>query len=391
MDASLAKTDFDAYLDGIKTFTRDTLRPNEHRLNDADGVPEEIVEKLRAYGLFGMAIPEEYGGLGLTMEQQVLVTMAVTEASACYRSRFSTTLGLSSQSILWNGTEDQRRKYLPKLATGELTGAFALTEEQAGSDAGGVQTSARLDAAAYVLNGSRRYITNANFADLFVVMARTSDTEKGAAGLSAFIVEKDTPGMICGAPDPKMGQDGAPIAEMRFEDCRVPVANLMGHVEGTGFRNAMSGINTARTHVAATCVGQAARLIEEALDYAVKREQFGHPIADFQSIQNMLADSRAEMKAARALVLDTARRFTQNPDSELRADISCAKYFATEMVSRVADRAVQILGGAGYMKAHDVERLYRDIRVFRIFEGASQVQQMIIARHMIGEEAGRAA
>jgi acyl-CoA dehydrogenase len=383
----LARTDFATYLDAIHELTETVLRPNEHRLTQEDGVPDDLTDELRRHGLFAMTLPVEYGGLGLNTEQQVQLQMAITRASCVYRARFSTTVGLVCQGILQHGTDDQKNAYLSRMASGEITGAFALTEESAGSDAAGVATMAQLDGNAYVLNGTKRYITNANIADLFVVMARTSKDDKSASGMSAFLVEKGAPGMEILPIDGKMGQDGAPTAEMTFTNCRVPVSALVGAKEGIGFKVAMAGINTARLHVACTSVGQAERLIEEALNYAVKREQFGQSIAEFQSVQNMLADCRAETLAAKCMILETARKISGPPGKNLRADISCCKYFATEMVSRVADRAVQILGGAGYLSNHCVERLYRDVRLLRLFEGTSQIHQGIIARHMIEEEA----
>ena len=373
--------DFDRFLAGVRAFTRDRLIPAEREVEAEDRVPDDIVRGMREHGLFGLTIPTEYGGLGLGMEQQVLTTIEFTQASSVFRARFSTTLGLGSQAILHNATEAQRRRTLPRLASGEWTAAFALTEPEAGSDAGNVQTMARRDGDAYVLNGHKRYITNAPEADLFVVMARSDPESRDHRGVSAFLVEAGTPGLTVSAPNRKLGQHGSHIAEMLFEDCRVPAENLIGDQEGIGFKCAMDGINVARMHVAATCVGQAMRLIDEALAYALERNQFGQPIANFQAIQFMLADSRAEMLAARAMTLETARRI--DAGERPLGDMSCCKYFASEMVCRVADRAVQILGGAGYTTAYDVERLYRDVRLFRIFEGTSQIHQLIIAREMM--------
>ena len=373
--------DFDRFLAGVRAFTRDRLIPAEREVEAEDRVPDDIVRGMREHGLFGLTIPTEYGGLGLGMKQQVLTTIEFTQASSVFRARFSTTLGLGSQAILHNATEAQRRRTLPRLASGEWTAAFALTEPEAGSDAGNVQTMARRDGDAYVLNGHKRYITNAPEADLFVVMARSDPESRDHRGVSAFLVEAGTPGLTVSAPNRKLGQHGSHIAEMLFEDCRVPAENLIGDQEGIGFKCAMDGINVARMHVAATCVGQAMRLIDEALAYALERNQFGQPIANFQAIQFMLADSRAEMLAARAMTLETARRI--DAGERPLGDMSCCKYFASEMVCRVADRAVQILGGAGYTTAYDVERLYRDVRLFRIFEGTSQIHQLIIAREMM--------
>lgn len=388
MERELARKDFPTWLAALEQLVEEVLIPGEGRLSDAAGVPDDLAQRLKDFGLFGMTIPERLGGLGLSMEQQVLATIAVTRASSCYRARFSTTLGLAAQAILFNGTEDQCARYLPRMARGEITAAFALTEEGAGSDAAAVTTAARRDGDDYVLDGRKRYITNANIADLFVIMARTDPTRKGADGIGAFLIERGTAGLATGPVDVKMGQAGAPTAEVFFTGCRVPRSALLGGSEGQGFKNAMAGINTARLHVAATCVGQAERLTREALRYAVKRRQFGKPIAEHQSVGNMLADCRAETLAARSMVLATARRFTSPPDKATIADIACSKYFASEMVCRVADRAVQILGGAGYMAAHPIERLYRDVRLFRLFEGTSQIQQLVIARHMAAEEAG---
>ncbi len=382
-DFKLARTDFPAWLGKLDTLVADTLIPNEARLSDEAGVPDDLAAPLKSMGLFGLTIPERYGGLALDMEKQCLAMIAVTRASSVYRARFSTTVGLSAQAILLNGTEEQCANYLPRLARGEWTSAFALTEENAGSDATNVETTARREGNGYVLNGSKRYITNSNIADLFVVMARTDETKPGADGISAFLVERGTPGLSIGAVDKKMGQAGAPTAPMVFENCRIAASALLGREEGQGFKNAMGGINTARLHVACTCVGQAERLTREALAYAMQRRQFGKPIVEHQSVANLLADCRTETVAARAMIMETARRFTHPPSPEVAADIACAKYFASEMVCRVADRAVQVLGGAGYLANHCIERLYRDVRIFRLFEGTSQIQQMVIARAMV--------
>jgi len=365
----------------VRRFVRERLRPAEPRLEAEDGVPPELLAQMKELGLFATSLPPEYGGLGLTMEQQVLLHMELTQASCVYRSRLSTTIGLGSQPILHHGSEAQRRAWLPRMARGEVTAAFGLTEPEAGSDAGSLQTRAERDGEHYVLNGIKRYITNAPEADVFIVMARTDPASQGAAGISAFIVERATPGLAVGPADKKMGQAGSHTAEVFLTDCRVPADNLVGGQEGQGFKTAMTGINHARLHVAATCVGQALRLEEEALAHALARRQFGRPIAEFQSVQNMLADCHTEALAARAMIVETARRWDAGED--VVTDIACCKYFASEMVTRAADKAVQIHGGAGYMAASPVERLYRDVRLFRIFEGTSQIQQLFIARNLI--------
>ncbi len=381
MSTPVSDTDFAEYLDTIRRFTDEKLKPAELAIDNDGEIPEPIVQQMRELGLFGMTIPQNYGGLELSVEQQCRATIEFTQTSSTYRSRFSTTLGLASQAILFNGRKDQCDTYLPKLASGEWTGSFALTEPGAGSDAGGITTRARPDGNEYVINGEKCYITNAPDADVFVVMARTGEAESGPKGISAFIVETGTPGLSTGRTDRKMGQHASHTSNVFFDDCRVPASALLGDEEGQGFKNAMAGINAARMHVAATCVGQATRLIEEALAYAMQRIQFNQPIAEFQSVQNMLADSEAENLAARSMILETARRIDAG-DQPL-ADMSCCKLFASEMVCRVADRAVQILGGAGYMDDHIVSRLYRDVRLFRIFEGTSQIHQRIISKEMI--------
>lgn len=376
---------FEAHLDGIRRLVDQRLIPAEPRLEGQETLPEDLTALLREAGLFGISIPARYGGGGLSMEQQVRVMFEVTRASSVFRARFSTTIGLGSQPILYNGTEAQRAEWLPRMASGECTAAFCLTEPEHGSDAGGLTTSARREGGDFVIDGVKRYITNARQAQVFIVMARTDPASRDAAGISAFIVPAGTPGLRCGPADRKMGQDGSATSEVFLDGVRVPAANLVGGREGGGFKTAMRGINHARLHVAVTCVGQAQRLIAESLGHAMQRRQFGQALAEFQLVQAMLADSRAETLAARSMILETARAFDAAGEAQggLVADIACCKLFASEMVSRVADRAVQIHGGAGYMRGTPVEQLYRDVRLFRIFEGASQIQQMLIARDMV--------
>lgn len=381
-----AYSDFETYLAAVEQFTDDVLIPNEPRLAEEMCIPEEITQAMRDLGLFGISIPEEYGGLDCSQEEQVRLTFAFTRGSAVYRSRFSTTIGLTSQAILDFATEEQKRAWLPRMATGEVTGAFALTEPDAGSDAGGLKTTARKDGNEFILNGHKRYITNAPDADLFLIMARTDESQTGSRGISAFLVERGTPGLEPSPPTPLLGQHGSRVGEITIKNCRVPADNLVGGVEGRGLNAALRGINSARTHVGATCVGQAIRLIAEATAHARTREQFGEPIGNFQLVQGMLADMQADMLAAKALCLEVSRAFdkaiadgTQLPFP----DIAASKYFGSEMVCRVADKAVQILGGAGFVEENAVSRMYRDVRLFRLFEGTSQIQQQQIARAML--------
>jgi acyl-CoA dehydrogenase len=374
---------FEDYLAAVRELSQTVLRPAEHSLTRADGVPDDLTTALKDIGLFGISIPEEYGGLACTMEEQVLLTFEFCQASCVYRSRFSTTIGLTSQAILDFATEDQKRKYLPLMATGECTGSFALTEPDAGSDAGALTTNAKRDGEGWVINGEKRYITNAPQADVFLTMARTDPNATGGRGISAFLVDGNLDGIKIGEPPRMLGNEGSHVCYVWFEDCRVASDALVGGQEGAGLRAALRGINHARLHVAATCVGQAIRLIEEMTAYAAERRQFNQPIGEFGQVQAMLADSQAEMSAARALCLECARAFDTG-DAIPFIDIASAKLFASEMVSRVADRAVQVMGGLGYMEdLSPVARLSRDVRLFRIFEGASQVQQSNIARAMI--------
>ncbi|MCS6891526.1 MAG: acyl-CoA/acyl-ACP dehydrogenase [Rhodovarius sp.] len=380
--------DFAAYLDSIRRLVREVLIPNEPRLEGQETLPEDLTDRLRAAGLFGISIPARWGGLGLSMEQQVRVMFEVTRASAVYRARFSTTIGLGSQPILYNGTDAQRAAWLPRMARGEVTAAFALTEPEAGSDAGGITTTARHEGEEWVIEGRKRYITNARQAQLFIVMARTRPGSRDASGISAFLVPADLPGIRCGPPDRKMGQDGSSTCEVFFDRVRIPADHLIGGREGDGFKTAMRGINHARLHVATACVGQAERLLEEMVGHAQRRRQFGQPLASFQLVQAALADCRAEILAARSMVLETARAFDAAGEArgELIADIACCKLFASEMLGRVADRAVQLHGGAGYMRGSVVEQFYRDARLFRIFEGASDIQRLLIGRTLLREE-----
>ena len=373
----------DILLANIARFVRERLVPNEQRVAETDEIPADVVADMKAMGLFGLTVPEAYGGLELTMEEEVLVVLELTRTSPAFRSLIGTTVGIGSQGILFDGTEEQKQKYLPRMATGEIIASFALTEPEAGSDAASLRTTARREGDVYVVNGTKRYITNAPHAGIFTLMARTDPQVKGAGGISAFIVEAGTPGISFGKNDHKMGQRGAHTCDVIFENCRVPAANLIGGVEGRGFKTAMKVLDKGRIHIAAVCVGVAERMLADALAYATQRRQFGQPIAEFQLVQAMLADSKAEIYAARSMVLDAARR--RDDGLPVATEASCCKLFASEMCGRVADRAVQIFGGAGYMSEYGIERFYRDVRLFRIYEGTSQIQQLVIARAMIKE------
>jgi len=368
-------------LASISRFVRERLVPNESEVADTDEIPAKLVAEMREIGLFGLSIPEAYGGLALTMEEEALVAFEIARTSPAFRSLIGTNNGIGSQGIVIDGTEEQKQRYLPRLAAGDIIGSFALTEPGAGSDAASLRTSAVRDGDDYVLNGTKRYITNAPEASIFTVMARTDAEKRGAGAISAFIVEKGTPGLSLGKIDRKMGQKGAHTCDVIFENCRVPAGNLIGGKEGVGFKTAMKVLDKGRLHISAVCVGAAERMLEDALRYAMDRQQFGKPISEFQLVQAMLADCRTEIYAARCMVLDAARR--RDAGEDVSTEASCCKLFASEMCGRVADRCVQIHGGAGYVSEYAIERFYRDVRLFRIYEGTSQIQQLVIARNMI--------
>lgn len=371
-------------LDTLARFVRERLIPQEARVAESDAIPDALVSEMKELGLFGLAIPEAFGGMGLTMEEEVLVTFEVTKASPAFRSLFATNNGIGAQGIVLDGTPEQKANFLPRLATGEIIGSFCLTEPDSGSDAGSLRTSAVRDGDFYVLNGTKRFITNAPEAGLYTVMARTDASKPGAAGVSAILVERGTPGLSLGNIDHKMGHKGAHTCDVIFENCRVPVVNLIGGQEGQGFKTAMKVLDKGRLNIAAASVGSAERMLADALRYACERVQFGKPIAEFQLIQALLADSKAEIYAARSMVIDAARK--RDAGLDVATEASCAKLFASEMCGRVADRAVQIFGGAGYLTEYGIERLFRDVRLFRIYEGTTQIQQLVIARNMIREQ-----
>jgi len=368
-----------ALIEQVRRFVTEKCIPIEAEVGDNDAVPQSIVDEMKNLGLFGIAVPEEYGGLALDMETECLVAFELGHTSPAFRSVAGTNIGIGSQALVLFGTEAQKSKWLPGIASGDLIASFALTEPEAGSDAGSLTTKAIRDGDHYVLNGTKRYITNANKADLFTVMARTDPSTPGAKGVSAFIVERNTPGVSVGQPEKKMGQQGAHICDVIFENARVPVENRLAG-EGEGFKVAMSVLDKGRLHISAVATGVSERLIKEMVNYSLERKQFGKPIMEHQLIQAMIADSQAETYAARCMILDAARRRDAGEDVTMLA--SCTKLFATEACGRVADRAVQVFGGAGYVTDYGIERFYRDVRIFRLYEGTTQIQQIIIAREL---------
>jgi len=364
----------------VRRFVRESCVPIEPKVAEDDRVPDDVIAEMRSLGLFGLSIPEEYGGLGLSMEEEVLVAMELGHTSPAFRSVIGTNVGIGSQGVVMFGTDAQKREWLPKLASGEIVASFCLTEPGAGSDAASLKTTAIRDGDDYVVNGTKRFIANANRAGMFTLMARSDPAKKGASGISAFIVPAGTKGITIGRPEKKMGQQGAHICDVIFENARVPAHLRLGE-EGEGFKVAMQVLDRGRLHISGVCVGVAERLIDESVNYARERQQFGQRIGDFQLIQALLADSKTETYAARCMVLDAAKK--RDTGANVTLEAACAKYFASEMVGRVADRAVQIFVGAGYVADYGIERFYRDVRIFRIYEGTSQVQQLVIARNLL--------
>jgi acyl-CoA dehydrogenase len=372
----------------IVAVTRDFIRgpvvAAENDIEERDEIPADIRQSAKDMGLYGFAIPERYGGLGLNLEEEVQLVFELGYTTPAFRSMFGTNNGIAGHVLLEGGTEEQKAEWLPKLASGELTASFALTETEAGSDPSTLTTSATRDGDTWVLNGSKRYITNAPIADVFMVFARTNPGAKATRGISTFLVLRDTAGLTVGPKDAKMGQLGAWTSEVFLDDVRVDTTAVIGGDDGVdnGYATAMRCLAHGRAHIAACCVGLAGRLVDESVNYAQNRVQSGHPIASFQLIQGLIADSVTDHLAGRSLTLEVARAFDSGADRKLGP--SAAKYFCSEMVCRVADRAVQIHGGAGYMRGVPVERFYRDARLFRIYEGTSQIQQVIIARQALG-------
>ncbi len=385
---ALDQESFDILLPTVQRFVRERLMPAEDQVERDDAVPADIIDDMREMGLFGLSIPESYGGIGLSMSQECQVAYALGQTALAFRSVFGTNVGIGSQGILMDGTDAQKRALLPQVASGELIMSFALTEPDAGSDAASLKTRAQADGDDYVLNGTKRFITNAPLAHAFTLMARTGGD--GAAGVSAFIVPADLPGIRLGRPDRKMGQRGTRTCDVILEDVRVPAANIIGGVPGRGFKTAMKVLDRGRLHISAVACGMAQRILSESIAYAAQRRQFGQTLGEFQLIQAMLADSQTELLASWALVQDVARRFDAKPagafDPDTSMRVSCCKLSSTEMVGRVADRGVQIHGGAGYMNETKVERFYRDVRLLRLYEGTTQIQQIIIGRALMRQD-----
>jgi acyl-CoA dehydrogenase len=376
-------SDIKEIVEAVRELVRERVVPLESVIDKTDEMPGELKQAAAQMGLYGFALPEEFGGLGLTMAQEARLVMELGYTTPAFRSLFGTNNGIAGHVLMEGGTPEQKDAYLPKLASGEWTASFALTEDEAGSDPAGLRTIATSAIDGFRLTGNKRYITNAPVADVFMVFARHGEQAKASQDISVFLVPSNAPGLAVGPRDEKMGQHGAWTAEVHLDQVFVPEDALIGGPEGrgNGYLTAMRCLAHGRLHIASLCVGMAQRLLDETVSYALQRHQSGKPIAEFQLIQGMIADSQTDVYAGRSLVLDASRAYDDGSDT--RMGPSCAKYFASEMVGRVADRAVQVHGGAGYMRGVAVERFYRDARLFRIYEGTSQVQQVVIAKQAL--------
>ncbi len=370
-----------ALLVEVRRFVRSECMPLEAAIDKSDEIPAALVERMRALGLFGHSIPEAYGGAGLTAEELSLVNIEVSQAATTFRARFGGNTGIGSEALIVDGTEEQKRRHLPRLASGAVTGCFALTEPEAGSDATALKTVAIREGDDYVISGQKCYITNAPIANLFTVFARTDPGSKGASGISAFLIERGTAGLSTSPGYQMMGQRGSPVGEVTLDHCRVPATSILGGQPGVGFRSAMKALNKQRINLAGLCIGPAIRLVDEMVVRASARRQFGQPVAEFQMVQQMIAESNVEVHAARALLLETARKRDAGDDITMEA--SMCKLFASEMCGRVADRAVQVFGGGGYIADNVAERFYRDVRLFRLYEGTSQIHLVNIAKRTV--------
>jgi acyl-CoA dehydrogenase len=381
----VSEQDFQDILAQTRHFVRTAVVPREQEIMADNRVPDDIRDHAKKMGLFGYAIPQEWGGLGLNVAQDVELAMELGYTSLALRSMFGTNNGIAGQVLVGFGTDEQKARWLEGMASGEVVASFALTEPGAGSNPSGLRTKAirvgSTEDAGWLISGQKRFITNAPVAQLFVVFARTRPADDNGPGIAVFLVPADAPGVEVGAKDAKMGQEGAWTADVSFTDVRVPDGALVGGSEDIGYRAAMTSLARGRIHIAALAVGAAQRALDESVTYATTATQGGTPIGQFQLVQAMIADQQTGVMAGRALVRDAARLWLTNEDRRIAP--SAAKLFCTEMAGKVADLAVQIHGGSGYMQGVPVERIYRDVRLLRLYEGTSEIQRLIIGGGLV--------
>ncbi|OAH64107.1 acyl-CoA dehydrogenase [Dietzia cinnamea] len=380
-DPEVSGDDFADILATTRDYVRTAVLPREQEIADADEVPADIRTGLADMGLFGYAIPQRWGGLGLDLTQDVELAMEFGYTTLAMRSLFGTNNGIAGQVLVNFGTDEQKARWLGPIASGEVIASFALTEDGAGSSPAGLTTRAVRDGADWVIDGTKRFITNAPLAGLFVVFARTRPADADGTGIAVFLVPADTPGVTVGPKDKKMGQEGAWTAEVSFQGVRVPHDALVGGDEDAGYRAAMTSLARGRVHIAALAVGAAQRALDESLAHATTATQGGTVIGEFQLVQAMLADIQVGVMAGRAMVREAAAKYHSGEDRRIAP--SAAKLYCTEMVGRAADLAVQIHGGSGYIRGVPVERIYRDVRLLRLYEGTSEIQRLIIGGGLV--------
>jgi acyl-CoA dehydrogenase len=372
---------FQEILDQTRHFVRTVVMPREQEFLADDRVPDDLRDHAKKMGLFGYAIPQEWGGLGLNLVQDVELAMELGYTTLALRSMFGTNNGIAGQVLVGFGTDEQKARWLEPMASGDVVASFALTEPGAGSNPAGLRTKAVRDQDDWVISGQKRFITNAPVADLFVVFARSRPADDKGPGIAVFLVPADAAGVDVGAKDAKMGQEGAWTSDVNFTDVRVEAGALIGGSEDLGYRAAMTSLARGRVHIAAIAVGAAARALDESVAYAATATQGGAPIGTFQLVQAMLADQQTQVMAGRALVRDAALKWVTGEDRRIAP--SAAKLFCTEMAGQVADLAVQVHGGSGYMRGVPVERIYRDVRLLRLYEGTSEIQRLIIGSNLV--------
>jgi acyl-CoA dehydrogenase len=388
MTQQVSDADFEQILEATRTFIRAKVIPREIEIAEKDAVPDEIRAAAAELGLFGYAIPQEWGGLGLTLQQDVELAMEFGYTSLAFRSMFGTNNGIAGQVLVNHGTDEQRAAWLPGIASGEVVASFALTEPGAGSNPAGLKTRAVRDGDEWVIDGGKRFITNAPLANLFITFARVRPSEGGDPGIAVFLVPGESDGLSVGPHDRKMGQEGAWTADVAFDGVRVPDSALVGGSETVGYRAAMSSLARGRVHIAALAVGSARRALDESVAYAASATQGGTVIGEFQLVQALIADMQTGVLAGEALVRECARKYQSGDDRRIAPSV--AKLFCTEMAGEVADKAVQVHGGTGYMRDVPVERIYREVRLLRLYEGTSEIQRLIIGGGLVkAEQSGR--
>lgn len=367
----------------LRDFVENELEPISLKIEESEKIPEKIVNRIRKLGLFGMPVPKEYGGLGLTTLEEIMTYEELTRTNACIRSRIGTSNGIGSMGILYDGTEAQKKKYLPHIASGEWTTAFALTEPDAGSDAASIRTSAVLDGNFWILNGTKQFITNAGYAQVFTTIAVTDEAKGARGGVTAFIIERDMPGISVGPADIKMGLKGSHTHQVIFSECRVPKENVIGGAPmiGKGFHTAMRVLDKGRLAMGACALGGSQKILELSIDRIHQRMDRGETADEMQTAHFDLADMAIQIHAARQMLYHAAVK--RDRRENITREASMIKVFVTEMASRIAEKAIDLFGTDGLLTRQRIEMFLRDVRLYRIYEGTSEIQRLIISRNLL--------